>query len=144
MRVLVQRCSNAKCVVNGKNISEIDNGLMLLVGFTDIDNKDTILWMVKKILNLRIFPDANDVMNLSILDVKGSILSISQFTLYADTTKGNRPSYIKAMSGEKAKLLYEYFNKVLNDYVPTKGGVFGADMSITLTNMGPTTIMLER
>ena len=144
MRVLVQRCSNAKCVVKNKNISEIDNGLMLLVGFTDTDNKDTILWMVKKILNLRIFPDENDVMNLSILDVKGSILSISQFTLYADTTKGNRPSYIKAMSGEKAKLLYEYFNKVLNDYVPTKGGVFGADMSITLTNMGPTTIMLER
>ena len=144
MRVLVQRCSNAKCVVNDKNISEIDNGLMLLVGFTDTDNKDTILWMVKKVLNLRILPDSNDVMNLSILDVKGSILSISQFTLYADTSKGNRPSYIKAMSGEKAKLLYEYFNKVLNDYVPTKSGVFGADMSITLTNMGPTTIMLER
>ena len=144
MRVLVQRCSNAKCVVEGKTISEIDNGLMLLVGFTENDNKDTILWMVKKVLNLRIFPDNNDVMNLSILDVKGSILSISQFTLYADTSKGNRPSYIKAMSGEKAKLLYEYFNKVLNDYVPTKSGVFGADMSIALTNMGPTTIMLER
>ena len=144
MRVLVQRCSNAKCVVNDKNISEIDNGLMLLVGFTDTDNKDTILWMVNKVINLRIFPDNNGVMNLSILDVKGSILSISQFTLYADTSKGNRPSYIKAMSGEKAKLLYEYFNKVLNDYVPTKSGVFGADMSITLTNMGPTTIMLER
>ena len=144
MRVLVQRCSNAKCVVEGKTISEIDNGLMLLVGFTENDNKDTILWMVKKVLNLRIFPDNNDVMNLSILDVKGSILSISQFTLYADTSKGNRPCYIKAMSGEKAKLLYEYFNKVLNDYVPTKSGVFGADMSITLTNMGPTTIMLER
>ena len=144
MRVLVQRCSNAKCVVKDKNISEIDDGLMLLVGFTDTDNKDTILWMVNKVINLRIFPDSNGVMNLSILDVKGSILSISQFTLYADTTKGNRPSYIKAMSGEKAKLLYEYFNKVLNDYVPTKSGVFGADMSITLTNMGPTTIMLER
>ena len=144
MRVLVQRCSNAKCVVNGKNISEIDNGLMLLVGFTDTDNKDTILWMVNKIINLRIFPDNNGVMNLSILDVKGSILSISQFTLYADTTKGNRPSYIKAMSGEKAKLLYEYFNKTLSSYVQTKGGVFGEDMAITLTNMGPTTIMLER
>lgn len=144
MKVLVQRCSNAKCVIDDKTISEIDNGLMLLVGFTDDDNKDTILRMVKKVLNLRIFPDKNGVMNLSVLDVKGSILSISQFTLYADTTKGNRPSYIKAMGGEKAKLLYEYFNKVLNSYIPTKGGVFGADMEISLTNMGPTTIMLER
>lgn len=144
MRVLVQRCSNARCVVNDKNVSEIDNGLMLLVGFTDSDNKDTVLWMVKKILNLRIFPDDNGVMNLSILDTKGSILSISQFTLYADTTKGNRPSYIKAMGGEKAKLLYEFFNKALSSYVPTKAGVFGAHMEISLTNIGPTTIMLER
>lgn len=144
MRVLVQRCSNAKCVVDNNTISEIDNGLMLLVGFTDTDNKDTILKMVNKIVNLRIFPDSNGVMNLSVLDTKGSILSISQFTLYADTNKGNRPSYIKAMGGEKAKLLYEYFNKVLSSYIPTKGGVFGADMSINLTNMGPTTIMLER
>ncbi len=144
MKVLVQRCSNSKCTVNNKIVSEIDNGLMLLVGFTDTDNKDTILWMVNKILNLRIFPDNNGVMNLSVLDTKGSILSISQFTLYADTTKGNRPSYMKAMRGEKAKLLYEYFNKVLSEYVPTKAGIFGADMSITLTNMGPTTIMLER
>ncbi len=144
MRVLVQRCSNAKCVVKDKLISEIDDGLMLLVGFTDNDNKDTILKMVNKVINLRIFPDSDGVMNLSILDTKGSILSISQFTLYADTTKGNRPSYIKAMGGEKAKLLYEYFNKCLNEYVPCKAGIFGADMEISLTNMGPTTIMLER
>ena len=144
MRVVVQRCSNAKCVVDNKTISEIDNGFMLLVGFTDSDNKDTIIKMVNKIVNLRIFPDNNGVMNLSILDTKGSILSISQFTLYADTTKGNRPSYIKAMSGAKAKLLYEYFNKCLNEYVPCFGGVFGAHMEISLTNMGPTTIILER
>ncbi len=144
MRVVVQRCSNAKCVVDNKNINEIDDGLMLLVGFTDNDNKDTIIKMVNKIVNLRIFPDNNGVMNLSILDTKGSILSISQFTLYADTTKGNRPSYIKAMSGAKAKLLYEYFNKCLNEYVPCFGGVFGAHMEISLTNMGPTTIILER
>ncbi len=144
MRVLVQRCSNAKCIVKDKNISEIDDGLMLLVGFTDTDNKETILKMVNKIINLRIFPDSNGVMNLSLLDVKGSILSISQFTLYADTSKGNRPSYIKAMNGEKAKLLYEYFNKCLSNYVPTKGGVFASHMEITLTNIGPTTIMLEK
>ena len=144
MRVIVQRCSNAKCVVDNKTISEIDDGFMLLVGFTDSDNKDTIIKMVNKIVNLRIFPDKNGVMNLSILDTKGSILSISQFTLYADTTKGNRPSYIKAMSGAKAKLLYEYFNKCLGAYDPVKGGVFGAHMEISLTNMGPTTIILER
>lgn len=144
MRVLVQRCSHAKCVVNNKNINEIDDGLMLLVGFTDSDNKDTILKMVNKVINLRIFPDEEGVMNLSILDTKGSILSISQFTLYADTTKGNRPSYRGAMQGDKAKLLYEYFNKCLSEYVPCFGGAFGEDMEISLTNMGPTTIMLER
>ncbi len=144
MRVLVQRCNNAKCVVKGKVINEIDNGLLILVGFTDNDNKDTILKMVNKIINLRIFPDKDNVMNLSILDTKGSILSISQFTLYADTTKGNRPSYLKAMKGDKARILYEYFNKCLNNYVPCFSGVFGADMEITLTNMGPTTIMLEK
>ena len=144
MRVLVQRCSNAKCVVNNKTINEIDNGLMLLVGFTDTDNKEVVEKMVNKIINLRIFPDKLGVMNLSIKDIGGSILSISQFTLYADTAKGNRPSYINAMKGPKASLLYEYFNKRLNDFIPTKGGVFGADMEITLTNMGPTTIMLER
>lgn len=144
MRVLVQRCKNANCKVNNKIVSEIDEGLMLLVGFTDSDNKDTIIKMVNKIVNLRIFPDELGVMNLSILDTKGSILSISQFTLYADTSKGNRPSYIKAMKGDKAKLLYEYFNKCLNEYVPCKTGVFGADMEISLINAGPTTIMLER
>ena len=144
MRVLIQRCSNAKCIVDDKVKGEINNGLMLLVGFTDSDNKDTVLWMVKKVLNLRIFPDANEVMNLSILDTKGAILSISQFTLYADTTKGNRPSYIAAMNGVKAKLLYDYFNKCLGAYVPLATGVFGANMEITLTNMGPTTILLER
>ena len=143
MKVLVQRCSNAKCVVNNKNISEIDNGLMLLVGFTDTDNKDTILWMVKKILNLRIFPDSNGVMNLSILDVKGSILSISQFTLYADTTKGNRPSYIKALKGSEAIKLYEKFNEELDKYVRTLPGIFGADMQVSIHNDGPITILLE-
>lgn len=143
MRVLVQRCKEASCFVDNKEISYINNGLMLLVGFTENDNKDNILKMVKKVLNLRIFPDNNGIMNLSLLDIKGSILSISQFTLYADTSKGNRPSYIKAMKGDKAKILYEYFNKCLSCYVPLKSGVFGADMEINFTNIGPTTIMLE-
>jgi D-tyrosyl-tRNA(Tyr) deacylase len=144
MRVLVQRCKNGFCSVRGEKIASIDKGLVLLVGFTDGDSKDTIDWMVNKICNLRIFPDDDGVMNLSILDVEEKILSISQFTLYADTKKGNRPSYIKAMNGAKAKLLYDYFNKKLREKVSLATGVFGEDMEIGLVNMGPTTILLER
>lgn len=144
MRVLVQRCKNGFCSVRGEKIASIDKGLVLLVGFTDGDSKDTIDWMVNKICNLRIFPDSEGIMNLSILDVEEKILSISQFTLYADTKKGNRPSYIKAMNGAKAKLLYDYFNKKLREKVSLATGVFGEDMEIGLVNMGPTTILLER
>ena len=144
MRVLVQRCKNGFCSIRGEKVASIDKGLVLLVGFTDGDSKDTIDWMVNKICNLRIFPDSEGVMNLSILDVEEKILSISQFTLYADTKKGNRPSYIKAMNGAKAKLLYDYFNKKLREKVSLATGVFGEDMEIGLVNMGPTTILLER
>ncbi len=144
MRVLVQRCKNGFCSIRGEKVASIDKGLVLLVGFTDGDSKDTIGWMVNKICNLRIFPDSDGVMNLSILDVEEKILSISQFTLYADTKKGNRPSYIKAMNGAKAKLLYDYFNKKLREKVSLATGVFGEDMEIGLVNMGPTTILLER
>ena len=144
MRVLVQRCKNGFCSIRGEKVASIDKGLVLLVGFTDGDSKDTIDWMVNKICNLRIFPDSDGVMNLSILDVEEKILSISQFTLYADTKKGNRPSYIKVMNGAKAKLLYDYFNKKLREKVSLATGVFGEDMEIGLVNMGPTTILLER
>ncbi len=144
MRVLVQRCKNGFCSIRGEKVASIEKGLVLLVGFTDGDSKDTIDWMVNKICNLRIFPDSDGVMNLSILDVEEKILSISQFTLYADTKKGNRPSYIKAMNGAKAKLLYDYFNKKLREKVSLATGVFGEDMEIGLVNMGPTTILLER
>ena len=144
MRVLVQRCKNGFCSIRGEKVASIDKGLVLLVGFTDGDSKDTIDWMVNKICNLRIFPDSDGVMNLSILYVEEKILSISQFTLYADTKKGNRPSYIKAMNGAKAKLLYDYFNKKLREKVSLATGVFGEDMEIGLVNMGPTTILLER
>ena len=96
------------------------------------------------LLNLRIFPDSNDVMNLSILDYGGSILSISQFTLYADTSKGNRPSYVKALSGDKSSKLYDEFNEELRKSIKVETGIFGADMEIAITNIGPTTIMLER
>lgn len=144
MKVVVQKVINASCQVDGKLISEINKGLLILVGFTETDNRQTIEWMAKKVANLRVFEDENDVMNYSVLDVKGKILSISQFTLYGDANKGNRPSYIKALSGDKAKILYEDFNSELNKYIETKSGVFGADMKISLVNDGPTTILLEK
>lgn len=144
MKVLVQRAKNGSCLVDGKTVGYLDEGLVLLVGFTEGDTKETILWMVNKVLNLRIFPDEAGVMNRSLLDFGGAILSISQFTLYADSSKGNRPSYQKAMTGSKAKLLYDYFNQVLKEKIRVETGIFGADMEISFTNVGPTTILLER
>ena len=143
MKVVVQRSKYSKVEVNNKLINEISSGMVILVGFTEGDDDAKILKMVKKIVNLRIFDDENGVMNKSILDVGGKILSISQFTLYGDATKGNRPSYIKAMKGDKAIVLYEEFNAELNKYVKTLPGVFGADMEILITNSGPVTILLE-
>ena len=144
MRVLVQRSGPANCIVDGKIISKIDSGLVLLVGFTQEDNESTIDYMVNKVINLRIFEDEEGIMNKSILDYGGEILSISQFTLYADTKKGHRPSYINALSGDKAIKLYELFNNKLNEHIKTYSGVFGADMNINIENIGPTTIMLEK
>ncbi len=144
MRVVVQRVKEASCKVDNKITGKIDNGFMLLVGFNTLDTKDNVSEMVKKVINLRIMDDENHVMNKSILDTKGSILSISQFTLYADTKKGNRPSYINAMKGEEAILLYQLFNEELRKYLPVEEGIFGADMQISLINDGPVTIILER
>ena len=144
MRVLVQRSNEASVKVDNKIIGKINNGLVLLVGFTEGDNKDNIEYLAKKVVNLRIFPDENDVMNKSILDYGGDILSISQFTLYADTKKGNRPSYIEALRGEESTKLYDMFNEELRKYVKVETGKFGADMEVSITNIGPTTIMLER
>ena len=143
MRVIVQRVKEASCTVDGKITGKIKNGFMLLVGFTEGDTIDTIQKMVKKIVNLRIMDDENGVMNKSILDTGGSILSISQFTLYADTKKGNRPSYVKALNGEEAIKLYEMFNEELGKVLHVEKGIFGADMDISLINAGPVTIMLE-
>ncbi len=143
MKVVVQRVKEASCKVDNKLTGKIEQGLMLLVGFTEGDNEETITKMVQKIVNLRIFDDASGIMNLSVLDIKGSILSISQFTLYADTKKGNRPSYIHALGGAEAIKLYEQFNYEMNKYCSTKPGVFGADMELTITNDGPVTIILE-
>ena len=144
MKVVVQRAGTSSVMVNEKCVGKIDSGLVLLVAFKETDTIDTINYMVKKIVNLRIFPDEAGIMNKSILDYGGSILSISQFTLYGDTTKGNRPSYIMAAKGEISKPLYDKFNKLLEEYVVVETGIFGADMEVNITNIGPTTILLEK
>ena len=144
MRVLVQRSLDSSVSIDSKTVGKIDKGLVLLVGFTDGDNIDNIKYLVNKVINLRIFDDENGVMNKSILEVGGSILSISQFTLYADTSKGNRPSYIKAMKGEESTKLYDLFNEELRKHVTVETGVFGADMKVSIKNDGPCTILLER
>ena len=145
MRVLVQRSGKAKVTVDEKVVGSIDSGLMLLVGFTEGDEIDTVKHLAKKVVNLRIFPDENDVMNKSLLDFGGDILSISQFTLYGDARKGNRPSYINALKNDLATPLYDAFNEELRTYgVKVETGVFGADMEISFTNIGPNTILLEK
>ena len=143
MKVVVQRSKKSSVSVSEKIVNEIDNGMVLLVSFTQGDTIDNILKMTKKIANLRIFDDENGVMNKSILDVGGEILSISQFTLYGDTTKGNRPSYVKALNGEEAIKLYETFNEEMNKYVLTKPGIFGAEMMVNISNDGPVTLIME-
>jgi len=144
MRVLVQKSKQASCVVDGKTVGKIESGLVLFVGFTETDTIDNIKYLVKKVLNLRIFEDEFGVMNKSLLEQENKeVLSISQFTLYADTKKGNRPSYIKALNGNDAKKLYDLWNEELKKEVSVTG-IFGADMQISLINDGPTTIWLER
>ncbi len=144
MRILVQRSNYASVSIDNKIVGEIPSGLVLLVGFTEGDNEETIDYLVHRVVNLRIFEDENGVMNKSILDYGGEILSISQFTLYANTKKGNRPSYIEALRPEEATKLYDLFNQKISAIIPTKFGVFGADMLVTINNVGPTTIMLEK
>ena len=143
MRIVVQRSKYSKVEVDGKLVNEIDRGLVLLVGFTEGDSEKEIVQLARKVANLRIFDDEAGVMNKSILDVGGSVLSISQFTLYGDATKGNRPSYIKALKGSEAIKLYERFNEELDKYVRTLPGIFGADMQVFIHNDGPITILLE-
>ncbi len=143
MKVVVQKVLHSSVSVDNKIVGKIDNGLLVLVGFTYNENEESIIKMVNKIVNLRIFDDENHVMNKSILDVGGSVLSVSQFTLYADTTHGRRPSYIKALNGEEAIKLYEKFNEELKKYVHVETGIFGADMKVELLNDGPVTIIME-
>lgn len=143
MRCVIQKVNKSKVVVDGIVVNEIGRGLNVLVGFTETDTLEDIKYCVRKITNLRVFEDENDVMNISVIDEGGEILSISQFTLYGDTRKGNRPSYIRALGGDKAKPMYEKFNELLNEVVPTKGGIFGADMKVEILNDGPTTIIID-
>ena len=145
MRVLVQRCDKANVKVDSNIVGSIDKGLMILVGFTGGDNFDTIKYMADKVVNLRVFDDENGIMNKSLLDKSFSILSVSQFTLYGDASKGRRPSYINALNGSLAKPLYDKFNEELRKYgIKVETGIFGGDMKVELINDGPVTIMLER
>ena len=145
MRVLVQRCDKALVRVNDNVVGSINKGLMILVGFTEGDNFDTIKYMADKVVNLRVFDDENGIMNKSLLDKSFSILSVSQFTLYGDASKGRRPSYVNALNGSLAKPLYDKFNEELRKYgIKVETGIFGGDMKVELINDGPVTIMLER
>lgn len=143
MRVLIQRSNKSFVSVDNKITGAIDRGLVLLVGFTHTDTEEDIDYLIQKILKLRIFEDENNTMNKSILEVGGAILSISQFTLYANTQKGNRPSYIEAMKHQEAKEMYQLFNQKLSQYITVQTGIFGADMKVSISNDGPITIMLE-
>lgn len=143
MKVIIQRSKNSSVTIENKVYGKINHGLVVLVGFTEGDNIEDIEYIVKKIINLRIFDDESGIMNKSVLDVNGEILSISQFTLYANTKKGNRPSYVEALSSSKAIGLYEQFNNMLRDYLNVKTGVFGADMQVNIINDGPVTILID-
>jgi D-tyrosyl-tRNA(Tyr) deacylase len=144
MRVVVQRVSKASCTIDGSLYSKIDKGYLLLVGFTHSDSEKEVKYLAKKIAGLRVFEDENGKMNLSLKAVEGKILSISQFTLYADTKDGNRPAFIKAMNPNDASRLYDLFNEELRKYeIDVQTGVFGADMKIELLNDGPVTIIYD-
>ncbi|EMG28583.1 D-tyrosyl-tRNA(Tyr) deacylase [Listeria fleischmannii 1991] len=144
MRVLLQRVKSASVSIDEEIIAEIPRGFLLLVGFTHTDTEREIDSLVQKIVNLRIFEDENQKMNLSIQDVAGSLLSVSQFTLYADVRKGRRPSFTDSAPGQEAEKLYNLFNKKLEEAgFGVEVGVFGADMQVSLINDGPVTIFLD-
>ncbi|TDD76271.1 D-aminoacyl-tRNA deacylase [Flavobacterium caseinilyticum] len=145
MKVVIQRVSQASVTIDAKIVADIQKGLLVLVGIEDVDNQEDSKWLAAKIANIRIFGDENDVMNLSVKDIDGDIIVVSQFTLHAATKKGNRPSYIKASKPEIAIPLYESFvfqlEKELEKKVQT--GIFGADMKVLLLNDGPVTIIID-
>ena len=145
MKTVIQRVSSASVTIDSKIVAEIHKGLLVLIGIEDADNQDDIVWLSQKIANLRIFGDDKDVMNLSVKDVDGEVIVVSQFTLHASTKKGNRPSYIKASKPEIAIPLYEQFIQQLERELGKKvqTGIFGADMKVALLNDGPVTIVID-
>lgn len=144
MRLVVQRSLNSNVTVQNKIVGQIDYGVVVLVGFTHHDSIADIEYLIDKLIHLRIFDDENGVMNKSLIDVNGSILSISQFTLYADTKKGRRPSYVNALKKEDATILYDLWNQKLKETnLHVETGIFHADMKVQITNDGPITIILE-
>lgn len=145
MKAVIQRVSQASVTIDSKKVSEISKGLLVLVGIEDADSQEDITWLSSKIVNLRIFGDENDVMNLSVKDIDGDIIVVSQFTLQASTKKGNRPSYIKASKPDIAIPLYENFVRQVESDLEKKiqTGEFGADMKVSLLNDGPVTIIID-
>lgn len=145
MRLVIQRVTNANVTVEGKVVGEIAQGYLVLMGICETDTEFECEKLCDKMINLRIFSDENDKTNLSIKDVEGELLIVSQFTLYADCRKGNRPSFINAGNPDKAKRLYEYFLSLCQERIKTKveHGIFGADMKVSLVNDGPFTIILD-
>lgn len=145
MKLVIQRVRNAKVEIEGKINGEINKGYVVLVGAGHEDTKETVDYLVKKLINLRVFTDENDKMNLSIKDVGGELLIISQFTLYADCKKGNRPSFTDAAEPSKAEELYKYFiEECKNNGINVQTGIFGANMQVSLCNDGPVTIIMEK
>ena len=145
MKVVIQRVSSASVTVEGTTVADIQKGLLVLVGIEDADTQEDIEWLIGKIINLRIFGDEDNMMNFSVKDIDGEVIVVSQFTLYASTKKGNRPSYIKAAKPEIAIPLYEQLVQQLEHELGKKiqTGIFGADMKVALLNDGPVTIVID-
>lgn len=145
MKVVVQKVLNASVVVNKEEVGKINSGLLIFVGFTHNDDISNIKYIVNKIVNLRVFEDSNNVMNLSALELNKELLVVSQFTLYAGTSKGNRPSYINSLKHEEANVLYDLFVEELKkSNLKVETGIFRSDMKVSLINDGPTTIIIEK
>ena len=143
MKIVIQRVRQASVTIDGSTRGEIGQGLLLLVGISPEDDSEDIAYAARKIVHMRIFSDEEGKMNRSVCDIGGEILSISQFTLFAETRKGNRPAFTGAAKPDRARQLYQEFNQALAQHLPVKTGVFGADMQVSLTNDGPVTILFD-